>query len=115
MENRIEKSKQPEKISGRQILDIMDRIAAMLGAITIKKQLDSDEKITLWEIKVPVAKGGTKIYTYQKKANNGKGILMAYFSNNNNKRNITRAEMIAEEVDNNTWVVYSDGESIERK
>lgn len=40
---------------------------------------------------------------------------MVYFSNNNEKRNITRAEIVAEEVAENSWVVSSDEKNIEKE
>lgn len=114
-ESRIEKGKSLNTVAEDQIITVMENLAVGVDAVNIKKTYTKDRRVSVWEIKVPVTKGGTKIYTYQRKANNGKGIVMAYFSNNNKKRNITRTEIIAEEVKGNIWVVYSDGESIERK
>ena len=114
MENKIEKSKSLGRVSEKQILGIMQEIATEKGSAEIDKQYNEDGQIILWEIKVPIAKGGTKIYTYQKNPND-KGIVMVYFSNNNEKRNITRAEIIAEKTADNSWVVRSDEKNIEKE
>jgi len=114
IEGKVENNEPLGEISEDQVLGIMEKIAIAKGSININMQYNEDGQIILWEIKVPIAKGGTKIYTYQKTPND-KGIVMVYFSNNNEKRGITRAEILAEEVADNSWVVRSDEKNIEKE
>ena len=114
IEGKVENSESLGEVSEDQVLGIMEEIAIAKGSMEVDKQHNEDGQITLWEIKVPVAKGATKIYTYQKKPND-RGVVMVYFSNNNKKRGITRAEILAEEVADNSWVVRSDEKNIEKE
>lgn len=66
IEGKIENNKPSGEVSEEQVLGIMDKIATANDSRTINRQYNEDGQITLWEIKVSVAKGATKIYTYQK-------------------------------------------------
>jgi hypothetical protein len=114
-ENGIEKSKTLDIVSEAQIINVMEQLAVGIGAVNIKKTYNKDKQVLVWEIKVPTLGGGTKIYTYQRESNDGRGIVMVYFSNNSKDKNITRSEILAREVTSGNWTVNPDEVNIEKE